>query len=191
MVRIFLIRHGEPAGAWGVVEDPGLTERGFDQARAAGETIASIGRVGLVSSPLRRCRDTAAPAAQMLRQPCGIDPKVAEVRTPPGLTDRRAWLQRNFAWRKDTPPVLWSSLEPETRAWHDEALGVANAWERDIAVFTHFIFINAIVGAAMKREQTIVCHPDHASITQLVRENGEFKLVKLGAQMQTAASEAR
>jgi broad specificity phosphatase PhoE len=87
--------------------------------------------------------------------------------------------------------VLWSSLEPETRAWRDDALWVANAWAGDIVVFTHFIFINAVVGAAMKSEQTIVCHPDHASITELVRENGELKLVKLGAQMQTAASEAR
>lgn len=191
MVRIFLIRHGEPAGAWGVVDDPGLTECGRAQARAAAETIAGLGPIGLVSSPLRRCRDTAAPTAGLLRQTCDIDPKVAEVRTPPGLSDRRAWLQRNFAWRKDMPPVLWSSLEPETRAWRAEAFWVANAWERDIAVFTHFIFINAIVGAAMKSEQTIVCHPDHASITELVRKNGDLKLVKLGAQMQTAASEAR
>ena len=64
MVRIFLVRHGEPAGAWGVVDDPGLTERGQTQARAAAETIAGFGDVGLVSSPLRRCRDTAAPTAK-------------------------------------------------------------------------------------------------------------------------------
>jgi broad specificity phosphatase PhoE len=191
MVRIFLIRHGEPAGAWGVVDDPGLTERGCAQAQAAAETIAGVGRVGLVSSPLQRCRDTAAPAAKLLHQHCGIDPKVAEVRTPAGLTDRRAWLQRTFAWKKDEAPVLWASVEPETRAWRDECLWVANAWAADIAVFTHFIFINAIVGAAIKSSQTVVCHPDHASIIELVREDGELKLIKLGVQMQTAASEAR
>ncbi len=191
MVRIFLIRHGEPAGAWGVVDDPGLTERGRAQAHTAAETITGFGPLILVSSPLQRCRETAEPSAQMLRQPCGIDPKVAEVRTPPELTDRRAWLQRNFAWRKEAPPVLWSSLEPETRAWRDECLRAANDWTHDVAVFTHFIFINALVGAAMKSGQTVVCHPDQASITELVRENGDLKLVKLGAQMQNAASEAR
>ncbi len=188
MPRIFLIRHGEPAGAWGVVDDPGLSERGREQAMGAAEAIAGFGPVGLVSSPLRRCRATAAPAAGLLRQHCGIDPKVAEVRTPAGLVDRRAWLRRNFGAHE---PVTWSALEPETRAWRKDALWVAQAWERDLVVFTHFIFINVLVGAAMKSENTVVCHPDHASITELVRENGALHLVKLGAQMQTQSAEAR
>jgi broad specificity phosphatase PhoE len=191
MVRIFLIRHGEPAGAWGVVEDPGLTERGRAQAEAAAGTLERLGPLAFVSSPLRRCQETAAPAAKLMRLDCPIEPRVAEVRTPQGLDDRRLWLQRNFAWRADGAPVLWSSLEPETRAWRDQCVSVASGWAGDIAVFTHFIFINAVVGAAMKRKETIVCHPDHASITELRSENGQLELVKLGAQMQTAASEAR
>ena len=191
MVRIFLIRHGEPAGAWGMVDDPGLSARGMAQARTAAEAIAGLGPVTLVCSPLRRCRDTAATAARLLRRPCAIDVAVAEVRTPAGLADRRAWLQRTFAWRADASPVLWSSVEQETRAWRDELLRAAQAWDSDVAVFTHFIAINVIVGAALNSEGTLVCRPDHASITEVVNEHGALKLVKLGAQMQHQASEAR
>jgi hypothetical protein len=54
----------------------------------------------------------------------------------------------------------------------------------DTAVFTHFIGINVIVGAAMGVEDTIVCIPDHASITELEVSNGALRVVVLGADMQ-------
>ena len=134
---------------------------------------------------MRRCRDTAAPAAQLLRQNVGVDPNVGEVRTPIGVEDRRAWLRRNFNWRQDAPRVQWSELERETREWRDAVLSGARAWRGDIAVFTHFVAINVIVGAALDSEDTIVCAPDFASVTELELLDGVLKLKQLGAQMQS------
>jgi hypothetical protein len=51
-------------------------------------------------------------------------------------------------------------------------------------VFTHFIAINVIVGAALGVEHTIVCTPDHASITEIDIGAGALRLVRHGASMQ-------
>ena len=59
MIRILLIRHAQPEGAWGVADDPGLTERGRAQAEGAAMMLARVAPLFLVSSPLRRCRETA------------------------------------------------------------------------------------------------------------------------------------
>ncbi len=46
MVRLFLIRHGEPEAAWGgAVDDPGLTEHGRAQAETPAQARASDGEV--------------------------------------------------------------------------------------------------------------------------------------------------
>lgn len=57
------------------------------------------------------------------------------------------------------------------------------ALQSDTAVFSHFIAINVMVGAALQREETIVCRPDHASITELRINDGELKLVAAGVTM--------
>jgi broad specificity phosphatase PhoE len=53
----------------------------------------------------------------------------------------------------------------------------------DSAVFTHFIAINVIAGAALGVEHTIVCTPDHASITEIEVKEGVLRLVRHGAAM--------
>ena len=69
MARLYLIRHGRPSATWGGHDDdPGLDEAGDLQARAARDWLLSRPdgeRPRLVvSSPLRRCRETAQPTAE-------------------------------------------------------------------------------------------------------------------------------
>lgn len=183
-MRIFLIRHGEPEQEWGEGDDPGLSARGRAQAGAASVALTGIGGLAIVSSPMLRCRETAAPFAAAMGAGVALEPRVSEVATAIGAGDRRAWLQRNFPWRSATPPTQWAALEPGLRAWRDAILEKASAWREDCAVFTHFIAINALVGAAMGRTETIVCRPDFASITELAFGNGQLSLLRLGAQIE-------
>ncbi len=89
----------------------------------------------------------------------------------------------NFPWRDGDGPRSWISLDSVVRAWRDDVLAAMCEVEADSAVFTHFIAINAIVGAALGRDQTIVCRPDFASITALELNNGALRLLRLGAEM--------
>src|SRR6202012_4303295 len=78
MARLYLIRHGKPSSTWsGDDDDPGLDETGQAQAKGgrdwlmklpAGERISRV-----VSSPLRRCRETAQATADALGVKIEID----------------------------------------------------------------------------------------------------------------------
>lgn len=185
MARIFLIRHGRPAQVWGgASSDPGLSELGLAQAEATAVSLHPLGRLQVVSSPMRRCLETAAPYARWSGVQPIIEPRVSEVVASEGVEDRAKWLQERFPWRQRTKPRAWSTLEPRLHAWRNEMLGYVRAIREDTAVFTHFIGINVMTGAALGVEHTIVCRPDHASITELEVQDGALRLVRRGAEMQ-------
>jgi broad specificity phosphatase PhoE len=188
MKRLFLIRHGEPEAAWGESDDPGLSALGRAQAEAAAGALPA----GLLlwTSPMRRCRETASPYAERLRRTPVIEARVSEVATPANIADRRAWLSDNFAWRDGAPPRRWLQLDGALRNWRDDVLRAARSAHADCAIFTHFIAINVLVGAAMGREETIVCRPAHASITELDYDGEALSVVRLGASME-AGGEVR
>lgn len=181
MKRLFLIRHAEPATAWGADDpDPGLSERGYAQAVAAVDALLGLRPKVVVTSPMRRCRETAAPLAKALSSEAIVEARVSEVVAPAGVTDRRAWLRENFAWVDGAPRRTWASVDPALRAWREDVLTGLRALPGDAAVFSHFIAINAILSEAMGSEETIVCRPNHASITEITTEGDAIRLVKLG-----------
>lgn len=67
LTRIVLVRHGETvhsvAGRFAGQQDVALTDRGRDQAVAVAQRLGEFRRVPIWTSPLSRCRDTAAPIA--------------------------------------------------------------------------------------------------------------------------------
>jgi broad specificity phosphatase PhoE len=185
MARVFLIRHGRPAKVWGGSgSDPGLSDIGLQQAEAASARLQSFGNLAVVCSPMLRCRETAAPYALWRGVEPVIEPRVSEIIAADGVDDRAAWLQERFPWRDRTRQRSWSTLEPRLHAWRDEMLGFVRAIREDTAVFTHFIGINVIAGAAQGVDSTIVCVPDHCSITEIAVEQGALRLIALGAEMQ-------
>ena len=81
-MELLLIRHAEPVRiASGEVEgpaDPGLTERGAEQAQRLAAWLAAEPIDVVVTSPLRRARETAAPLAVALGIEPVVDPGVSE-----------------------------------------------------------------------------------------------------------------
>ncbi len=71
---VILVRHAEraaePAG------DPGLTPAGEQRAQALAQALAGLRVNAIVTTPLRRARDTAAPLAKAL----GLTPQIVEAR---------------------------------------------------------------------------------------------------------------
>lgn len=184
MTRLFLIRHGEPEAAWGgAVDDPGLSAEGRAQAEGASAALSSLGSLAIVSSPMRRCRETAAPFERHTGVNADIQNAVSEVVAPIGITDRRSWLRANFPWDTGVPRRSWSEVDRALRAWRDSVSSWALGVERDTAVFSHFIAINALASVAMRSDETIVCVPGYASITEFEVRDGVLTLVKLGESM--------
>jgi len=184
MTVVHVIRHGKPAATWGGAdEDPGLDPIGRAQAEAVAEAILALperpNRV--VSSPLRRCRETAEPLARALGVELIIDPRVGEIPTPAALSheDRPDWLKRAFEGR-------WDEIQGDLDyvAWTQ---GVAAAL-RDYpgaAVFSHFVALNAAVGVATGQAEVVAFRPDHCSRTVFEIDGDRLILVTKGREAQS------
>jgi len=186
MARLYLIRHGRPSATWGGDDhDPGLDEQGAAQARAARDWLLSrpAGERPrlVVSSPLRRCRETAEPTAAALGVSLQIDPIVGEIPTPRALApaERGPWLQKSFQG-------TWAAIQGDMDydAWRGDI--VASLLARgDTAVFSHYVAINAVVSKLTGVAQVLAFRPDHASITVLETDGETVTLVAKGAEAQT------
>lgn len=184
MTRLFLIRHGEPEAAWGgAADDPGLSEAGLAQAEGAADTLIALQPLAIFSSPMRRCRETAAAFERRTGSAAILEPRVSEVIAPEGVTDRRAWLRENFPWDLGTARRRWSDVDPALLAWRDTVSAWALGVQQDAAVFSHFIAINALASVATRSAETIVCVPGYASITEFQLSNGALELVRFGDSM--------
>lgn len=186
MAFIHVIRHGKPASTWGDVDgDPGLDATGAAQARAVAHEILALPPAlmptRVVSSPLRRCRETALPLAEALAVPIEIDARVGEIPTPAGLSpgDRPEWLRRAFAGR-------WSEIvgDLDYVAWTG---GVAEALRehQGAAVFSHFVALNAAFSRATGGDQVLGFRPDHCSRTVFGVDGGRLILMEKGREAQS------
>ncbi|MFT5710976.1 MAG: broad specificity phosphatase PhoE [Halioglobus sp.] len=178
---IFLVRHGEAAAAWGQDPDPGLSDLGKQQAIAATQKLLpQLGDiVQVVSSPLLRAQQTARPLVEARQTELVINNAFREIPAPGPLADRKTWL-RGFMKQS------WSEQPEELLQWRANALDQLQQLATPTVVFSHFLVLNAIVGAIKAQAETLVFWPDNASITHLKLDtNGELSLVALGAQMDT------
>lgn len=176
-VRLILVRHGEAAAAWGDDPDPGLSALGFAQAEAAAARLAAMGVRRAITSPLRRCRETALPFERAAGVAAAIEPAVAEIPTPADVADRKAWLRTLMAgaW----PPA---HAAPTLADWRAHLVATLCAQPGDTIVFTHFVAINVALGAALGLEDVIVRQPANAAIVAFALEAGRLRLIDDGAQ---------
>jgi len=186
VTRVQVIRHGRPASTWGEAdEDPGLDETGLAQAAAVAREILALPEdqrpTHVVSSPLRRCRETAQPLAAALGVELVIDPRVGEIPTPTALNheDRPAWLRRAFGGR-------WDEIVGDLD-YVDWTRTVAGALREHAgaAVFSHFVALNAAVSAATGGAEVMAFRPDHCSLTVFEVEGDRLILVEKGREAQS------
>jgi len=80
--EVWLIRHAESSwnahGRWQGWADPGLSARGREQAGALARRLGGAGIEALVSSDLRRARETAAVLAETLGLTPEVEPRLRE-----------------------------------------------------------------------------------------------------------------
>jgi len=184
MARVHVIRHGKPGATWGDQDDdPGLDTIGHAQAAAVAQEILALPErpSRVVSSPMRRCRETAAPLAKALGVDLIIDPRVGEIPTPATLSheERPAWLRQAFGGR-------WDEIRGDLDyvAWTQ---GVAAALREypDAAVFSHFVALNAAVSVATGQAEVMAFRPDHCSRTVFDIEGDGLILVEKGREAQS------
>lgn len=149
---LIVARHGRtPANAAGQLLgrlDPGLDDLGRAQAAAIATAVPSDARV--ISSPLRRCRETAAAITADIE----IDDRLIEIAygelegVPVSDVPAETWR----AWRSDSgwaPPGGESHDQLAARVWSVLDEHSAEAADRDIVLVSHVSPIKAALAWAL------------------------------------------
>lgn len=179
MPRLYLVRHGHAAASWTEHLDPGLDDVGTAEAEAVGMHLASVVDPALIrSSPLLRTQQTARPLAERWSCTVLLDPSYGEVPSPStDPAERRAWLSAALV-------AHWSDLGDAVTLWRSRLLEAAASTAEHTVVFTHFVAINAVVGAAMGRPEVITFAPANGSVTEIEvdSDTGSLEIVRLGSE---------
>lgn len=179
MARIFMVRHGEAEASWGQDRDPGLSRRGAEQAEAAAERLEPEGPIDILTSPLKRCRETCLPLSRKWSRLPKTEPTVAEIVSPSqDLSERSEWLKGIFTG-------TWSETEPSVQEWRNTIPETLLSIETDSVIFSHFVAINVAVGFATGKDEVVCFRPDNCSVTIFENNDGKLRLVELGAEAKT------
>ena len=179
MPIIRLVRHGEASAGYAEHPDPGLSDRGREQATVAADQLFDSGPVAIITSPMARAQETAAPLASRWGVTPSIEPSISEIPSP-GLSpaERGPWLQALMTqtWRHAPSHVL---------DWRDGIAAALLALEHDAVGFSHFVAINAALSVATESKHPRVAHLDHCSVTTFSTDNGRLEVVDVGGEADT------
>jgi broad specificity phosphatase PhoE len=177
-MELLLIRHAEPvriaSGDVSGPADPGLTTRGSEQAQRLAAWVAAEGVDVLVTSPLRRARETAAPLADSI----GVEVEVVD-----GISEYDAHSDeyipieelralKNERWQAtiegrwaDVGGVDPSAFQAQVVPAID-ALIAANAG-RKVAAFSHGGVVNVFLAHVLGIDRLLWFHPEYTSISRV------------------------
>jgi broad specificity phosphatase PhoE len=176
------VRHGRAAGGWDDDPDPPLDQAGRAQAAAVALRLDALlpGGAPVVSSPLRRCRETASAPAELWGTEVGIEPAVAEIPSPEGVP-----MGERVAWLRSAMIGTWTDLGPRYVAYRDGVAAHLAALTVTTVVVSHFVAINAAIGAALGDDRLLVRSLDNCSITVVDVVAGSLHLVEGGHEADT------
>ena len=178
--RLYLVRHGRAAAGWDTDPDPGLDDVGRAQAMRMADQLAPLGPLALVSSPLLRCRETAAVlAARWAVEPL-IETAVAEIPSPPGIP-----MGERVDWLRSAMAGTWTALGERYTGFRDEVGDYLRSCTSDTVIASHFIAINAAIGAAIGDDAVVIRSLDNCSVTVIDVIDGTLQLVSGGHEADT------
>lgn len=161
MATVYVVRHGESEanreGRYQGRYDSPLSALGHQQAAALANTLAASKAAYVISSPLRRCVETALPVAARLGVALECDDRVIEIAHGTWEGRLRAEVERDDAARMHA----WRTAPEHVRFDGGESLGDVDArWRSFVAtlpagahviVVTHDILVRLAILAATNR----------------------------------------
>lgn len=175
-----LVRHGRASRGWGEHVDPDLDQGGRQQALDAARLLVKGEVWAIMSSPLRRCRATAEPLSELTGLAVTVVPQLAEIPSPPDvdLTQRALWL-RSVMERE------WGDLGDRLVAYRDGVIQAVRDLPDGAVAFSHFVAINAVIGACLDDDRVLIRRLDHTSVTTVAVHDDGMRLVSTGDEADT------
>jgi broad specificity phosphatase PhoE len=181
--RITLVRHGKAAAGWDDT-DPPLDDTGVQEAAAMAAAIGGAARP-LLSSPLRRARETAGALEALWGVTAQVEPRIGEVVAPDefDVTTRVNWL-RGFL------SGTYTDAGDEYRKWRDTVLDALRALPDGAVVVSHFVAINVAIGKALGEDRVVCQAVGNCSRTTIDIDpvTDEWRVVALGEAAETVVN---
>ncbi len=177
-MELVLVRHAQPLrvdeGEVAGAADPGLSEQGQAQARRLAEWLAGESPDAVVTSPLRRARETAAPVAETLGLAVHVDAGITEYDATAGsyipieelraAKDERWFATIEGRWADAggvDPAVFQRQVVPAMDALIERFPG------RRVVVVTHGGVLNVFLAHVLGTETLLFFHPEYTSISRV------------------------
>jgi broad specificity phosphatase PhoE len=195
MPTLYVVRHGRVASSPIDPDDPELSAEGQAQATSVAEELRTRlpGKLPILTSPLRRCRETAAPLSALWGVQPVIEPRIAEVPgPPPQALPRPEWLRRSLI--ADWPELielgrsLLQGYDSTLINWRADVLEAVLACPHDAVIFSHFVPVNVLTGRATGSDRVACFLPDHASVTIFETSRDDIRLVERGRELPPKSS---
>jgi broad specificity phosphatase PhoE len=184
VTRVYLVRHGRAAAGWDRHTDPDLDDLGRAQAAAVADRLESLAApepLAVITSPLRRCRTTAAVVCERWAISPRVEESIAEIPSPAGVA-----MSERVAWLRAATLRTWAELGEPYTTFRDRVLARIRTVDRDTVAFSHFVAINAVIGACVGDDRLVIRHLDNCSITIVdVEAAGRLTLVEGGHEADT------
>jgi broad specificity phosphatase PhoE len=179
MPIVYIVRHGRAAASFTDDLDPGLDELGQKQAEAACKILRTHTPLELRSSPLKRALETARPLGVALNREVTLEARFAEIPSPGmSLSERGPWLRGVMQGR-------WSEQSADLQRWRQDLIDCLLEIRADTAIFSHFVAINAAVGAAEGEDRVVLFRPNNGSITSIEIDDGRLAVLSRGDEAET------
>jgi broad specificity phosphatase PhoE len=183
MAVVHLVRHGRAMAGWDRDADPGLDDIGVGQAEAVADRLAPLGTAGslpILTSPMRRCRETAAPLGRRWGVTPIVEEAVSEIPSPLGVA-----MAERVDWLREAMSGTWSELGERYTAFRDSVVAFVATRADDTVVFSHFVAINAVLGACLADDRLVIRRLDNTSVTIVEVRGGSLRLVEGGHEADT------
>jgi 2,3-bisphosphoglycerate-dependent phosphoglycerate mutase len=185
-MELHLVRHAEPwrvdAGEARGPADPGLTERGRDQATRLAAWLAAERIDTIVTSPLRRAIETAAPLAARLDIDPVVDPGVTEYDAHSDeyipIEEQRA--ANDDRWRASVEGRWEDGVDPEDfreRVVTSIDAIVARFAGYRVAVIAHGGVINVYTAHVLGLPNRLWFHPAYTSVSRVLAARNGLRTV--------------
>jgi broad specificity phosphatase PhoE len=113
-----------------------------------------------------------------------IESRVGEIPSPDGvaLEDRGTWLREIMAG-------TWTQASERSGThyvnYRDAIAACVASCKTDTVIFSHFVAINAVIGAAQGRDEVLIASLDNCSVTTFDITGGRLTVLEIGGEADT------
>lgn len=94
-------------------------------------------------------------------------------------------MDTRVGWLRQAMQGTWAELGPRYVRYRDAVVAALGAVGSDTVVFSHFIAINAAIGAALGDDRLVIFSLDNTSVTTIDVVDGSLRLVEAGREADT------